>query len=111
VAANDDVPTCTLLLSVPADLTSTTVNDVRATLTHQLDQAATRPGALRSVHLDLRAATMIDSVGLNLIVALLKRVKAHGGAIIALVGHRHVERTLTFTRLHTQMQLVRAPLV
>jgi anti-anti-sigma factor len=102
-----DLPKGALLLAVPGDLISTTADTARTAFAATLDAADARQPAWNAVHLDLRNAQMIDSVGLNLLVSVIKRVKAKGGTVTAYVTHRNVERTLAFTRLNTQMQVER----
>ncbi|MFP4282371.1 MAG: STAS domain-containing protein [Opitutales bacterium] len=61
-------------------------------------------GAL--VQFDLRAARMIDSVGLNLIVSALRRAKAQDAQVRIRVSHPTVERMMTFTRIDQHAEVV-----
>ena len=50
---------------------------------------------------------MVDSVGLNLIVTLLKRVSKSGARMQIAYSSPNVLRTLTFTRLDKHVELVK----
>ena len=64
---------------------------------------------LQRIDLDLSRATMVDSVGLNLIVSVIKHVKGRDGSVRFLIGNNNVERTFRFTRLDSQAEVVRVP--
>lgn len=103
----DDKPTlqeATLALSIPGDILSTNAEDLRHRLFAELKAAVGDPGL---VEVDLSRASMVDSVGLNLLVSIIKRVKTHGGAVRFLVGNNNVERTFRFTRLDSQAEIFR----
>jgi len=55
--------------------------------------------------LDLSAAKMVGSVGLNLIVGLHKEAKKRSAKTRALVTSPHIRRTFAFTRLDTHIQI------
>jgi len=50
---------------------------------------------------------MVDSVGLNLIVTLLKRVQQRGGRMQIAYSSPNIFRTFTFTRLDKHVELVK----
>jgi anti-anti-sigma factor len=87
---------------VSGDLVSTNANAIQNEINALLDKSD-HPGNL--FRLDLSAATMIDSVGLNLVVALFKRVRKTGAKLQVLYSSQNVLRTFTFTRLDTHIQL------
>lgn len=84
------------------DILSTNVDAVRA----ELDQLFTKSPQPRSIALDLSAARLIDSVGLNLIVSVLRRVKQYGGSARIKVGHPTVRRMMAFTRIDQHAEVV-----
>lgn len=99
--------TPSLSCATAGDLTSTTAAAFR-TMIDQKIAAATRdhPG-WNLLELDLRAARMIDSVGLNLLVSVIKGVKEKGGSVRILIAHPNIQRILAFTRIdkHAEVQL------
>lgn len=94
-------------ITLPGDLTSSTVGDARVVLTAGCERLEAPGSTLRVLRIDLRRAQMVDSVGLNLLVGTIKRVRAIGGRTELLVRATNVERVLTFTRLHQIAQVVR----
>ncbi len=49
---------------------------------------------------------MIDSVGLNLLVALVRDMKAQNRKLQAVIASPNIHRTFQFTRLDQQIQVV-----
>ena len=90
---------------VESDILSTNAESVRTRLLDALQ----RPNAAADAifELDLRAARMIDSVGLNLLVWLIKKVQERGGRVRLLIADNNIERTLQFTRLSQHAEVVR----
>ena len=99
----------TFIASLQGNILSTNAQEVRAQLTAALNDPRSAAGALEVFELDVSRATMIDSVGLNLIVWLLKAVRERGARLRLIVSNVHVERTLQFTRLDQQAEVIRRP--
>jgi anti-anti-sigma factor len=59
-----------------------------------------------NLELDLRAARLIDSMGLNLVVGLVKQVQGRGGKVKSIITSRTIHRTFLFTRLEKYMEIV-----
>lgn len=93
-----------LVLNVMGNILSTNAEEIRSSMFADLNKSSARLGC---VEIDLSRAAMVDSVGLNLLVSVIKHVKSRSGSIRLLVGSNSVERTFRFTRLDTQAQLVR----
>jgi anti-anti-sigma factor len=102
---NSPVDSRTILtLLIQESLLSTNATGFRETICRELDAAsADRPPL---VEVDLRGATMVDSVGLNLLVMVIKRVQAWEGKVRLLVDDANVCRTIRFTRLDTHAEIV-----
>jgi anti-anti-sigma factor len=86
----------------PGDILSTNADSIRPelfALTENLSAGAT-------IHLDLSTARMIDSVGLNLIVSLLRRAKERKVRVRITVAHNAVKRMMTFTRIDQHAEIV-----
>jgi anti-anti-sigma factor len=96
----------TVSFSLAGDLLSTNAQAVRSELEQLLASAAAAPGHLKVFEADLRKAQMIDSVGLNLLVWLIKSVRGRDARLRLLISSVHVERTLKFTRLDQQAEVV-----
>ena len=98
----------TVSFSLPGNLLSTNASAVRQELERLLGAPGAEAGQLALFELDLKNAQMIDSVGLNLLVWLIKAVRQREGRLRITVGSVHVERTLKFTRLDKQAEIVMA---
>jgi anti-anti-sigma factor len=99
-----DSRTNVLTLPIRENLLSTNAAAFREKISRELDAAsAARPDM---VEVDLRGAQIVDSVGLNLIVMVIKRAQAWGGKIRLLVDDANVCRTFRFTRLDTHAEIV-----
>ncbi len=88
---------------VAGDLTSTTAAAYRALIDQKLAASAT----WNVIELDLRAARMVDSVGLNLLVSVIKGVKEKGGTVRIMISHPNIQRILAFTRIdkHAEVKM------
>lgn len=89
------------LLTAAGDLTSTNAEQFLAQVLSALDRA----GDAKCLELDLRAARIIDSVGLNLLVSLIKHMRARGGQVHVHVAHASVRRVLAFTRIDQHAEI------
>jgi len=105
--SNLDLQQESVTLRVPGDLVSTNADAVRNEINGLLDTAGVAPRKWDTFILDLAAAKMVDSVGLNLVVSLLKRVQARGGKMQITYSSPNIFRTFTFTRLDKHVQLVK----
>lgn len=93
----------TLRLQIREDLLSTNAAEFREKIAGELAAAAaTKPGI---VEIDLRGARMIDSVGLNLLVMVIKKAQSWQGRTRLIVDDANVRRTLQFTRLDNHAEI------
>ncbi|HWD21174.1 MAG TPA: STAS domain-containing protein [Verrucomicrobiae bacterium] len=97
----------TVNFSLAGDLVSTTARDLLAEITALLEKPEAAAFGWTTFQLDLASAKMIDSVGLNLIALLLKRVQKRGARLRILYASRNVHRTFLFTRLDKHVELVK----
>lgn len=91
------------VVHIPGDILSTNAETVRDFIFSELGAS----GTLRDVTIDLSRAVMVDSVGLNLLVTVIKQTKRAGGSVTLRVGSQNVERTFRFTRLDAHATVVR----
>ncbi len=98
----------TLNVTFPGDVLSSNVETLRKELFGLLEEPGVKQGSWSTLKLDLTGAKMIDSAGLNLIVSVIKAVKARGSNVRATVGNPNVYRTFIFTRLDKQCELAQA---
>jgi len=89
----------------PCDVLSTNAEDLRAALDQVLQAPAAVAGAFQYFDADLRAARMVDSVGLNLLVWLWRVVTARGGRLRLRICSPDIERTFRFTRLSDRAEV------
>lgn len=83
---------------VPGDILSTNADALRKEILEAID-ASGLGASWDTLVMDLRAARMVDSVGLNLLVAIIKTLGGRGRKLRLLVSSPHVKRALRFTRL------------
>ena len=105
---NLDTNTNTLSIAFPGDVLSTNVDGLRQTAFALLEPDPLKRATWKTLKLDLTAAKMVDSAGLNLIVSIIKHAKSRGAAVRATVGNPNVYRTFIFTRLDKQLDLSQA---
>jgi anti-anti-sigma factor len=103
-----DIAASTLTIAFPGDVLSTNVDSLRQQTFGLFDSQELKFGNWKTLKLDLTAAKMVDSAGLNLIVSIIKAVKGRGGSVRATVGNPNVYRTFIFTRLDKQLDLAQA---
>jgi anti-anti-sigma factor len=96
-----------LSLRVPGDLLSTNADALRTEAFALLQPGDGLAEPWTKFVLDLSSARMIDSVGLNLVVALLKRVQKRGARMQVVYSCPHVLRTFAFTRLDQHVEMVK----
>lgn len=94
-------------ITLHCDLTSTTVEQLRTELHAQLGTPANPEAAWRFFRLELAGTKMVDSVGLNLIISLLKAVQQRGATMQIVCVSPNVHRTLLFTRLDQHLELIK----
>ena len=98
--------TSCLQLTLAGDLKSTTTaalhRDVFSILAHEYARSL----QITQVELDISNATMVDSLGLNLVVSVLKWSKQRGAQLRILVGKRGVYSTMLAVGLDRQAELI-----
>jgi len=94
------------IIHAPGDLTSTTVEPVRLAADKLLMPDSVLAQGWTILRLELTTAKMIDSVGLNLLVSILKRVQKRGASMQIVCPDPNVKRTLAFTRLDHHIKLI-----
>jgi anti-anti-sigma factor len=97
-----------LTLVFEGDVVSTNAGVLRQEAFAILESEVISRADWQTLHLDLRAANMIDSMGLNLLVSIIKFAKNRGSKVTGRVANTNVQRTIMFTRLDTQMELLAA---
>jgi len=107
MTANLNLHEESVTLRVPGDLVSTNADALRDEINSLLETAGGAPRKWDAFILDLTAAKMVDSVGLNLVVSLLKRVQVRGAKMQVSYSSPNILRTFTFTRLDKHIKLVK----
>ncbi len=95
-----------LVVVVDGDILSTTAETVRANFLQVMNSDGVKRATWDRLEIDLTRAKVIDSAGLNLVVAIVKAVKARGCAVLARITSKTIHRTFVFTRLDQQVQVV-----
>jgi anti-anti-sigma factor len=94
-----------LSLVFEEDILSTNVDRLKDQIDKILELPPVKLGGVQKVLFDMKLVKMVDSMGLNLLVNLVKSEKNKGHAIAALVSSLHLHRTLLFTRMDKQMEI------
>ena len=106
VVSEFDKPSATLRLQVGGDVTSTTTGALHRDVQIILADEQTRALSIHRVELDLNAARMVDSLGLNLIITILKWAKNRDARLGIQVSKRGVYSTLLAVGLERQADLL-----
>lgn len=96
-----------LSITVPGDILSTNADALRDELFDVLESPAIKAAVWPTLKLDLTGAQMVDSVGLNLIVSLVRAVKARNGKVEAVIRSPNIHRTFKFTHLDKQIAVTK----
>ncbi len=102
-----DAGTGVLNVTIPGDILSTNADTLHDEVFALLETPEVKAGLWQTLHLNLTAAQMVDSVGLNLIVSLVRAVKVRHGNVAATVSSSNILRTFKFTRLDKQITVTK----
>ncbi|MEM9400090.1 MAG: STAS domain-containing protein [Verrucomicrobiota bacterium] len=96
-----------LVVQIPGDLLSSNVAEISG----QINEIKTNPnnfggGNWKTLTLDLCKARMVDSIGLNMLVSLIKDMKSRGGNLKVVITSKTVYRTFLATRLDKLINVV-----
>jgi anti-anti-sigma factor len=97
----------TLTLRVAGDLTSTNAEALRNEVKPMLEITKDAARTWDTFKVDLTAAKMIDSMGLNLVVGWYKRVQGLDAKMQVAYSSPNILRTFVFTRLDKHIELVK----
>jgi anti-anti-sigma factor len=95
----------TLTVVFPGDVVSSNAAALQSELFALLESPAVKRGPWDRLEADLTAAKMVDSVGLNLLVTVVRTLTAEQKKMQVSVTALHVERALKFTRLDRLMEI------
>ena len=104
---NLDATTGTFTVTFFGDLISTAVERLRPEITLLFGDLAKPDSDWKLLQLDLSTAKMVDSVGLNFIITVLKSVQKKGAKMRVKYSDQNVHRTFIFTRLDKHVELVK----
>ncbi len=96
-----------LQLDFTGDVLSTNAEQIRTEVFALFESAPVASAGWTKLVLNLHAAQMVDSVGLNLLVGLYKEAKKRGAKTSALIKSAHIQRTFAFTRLDAHIEVVK----
>jgi len=98
----------TLAVTIPGDLLSTNAEQTRTEIFALFESEAVKTTRWETLRLDLTAAKMVDSVGLNLIVALYKEAQKRRAKTTVVISNPNIQRTFLFTRLDKHLTVLMA---
>jgi anti-anti-sigma factor len=96
-----------LILRIEGDVLSTNADSIRKVVNDFLERPAEIAG-MKGFTVDLLTAKVIDSVGLNLIVELLRACRQAGCRLQVRHRNANVQRILMFTRLDQMLDVQQA---
>ena len=67
------------------------------------------PDSVRTLVLDLRGITFIDSTGLRAVIAAQERARSEGRRLVVVRGAKAVDRVLSMTQLDQRLEIVDDP--
>jgi len=91
-----------ITLVVGGNILSTNVQAVRQRVLDILGEIETGNPSWKHLHLDITAAQMIDSTGLNFLVAVSRHVKKRGVELKISVSSANIAKSFSFIRLDRQ---------
>ncbi|MES2310128.1 MAG: STAS domain-containing protein [Verrucomicrobiota bacterium] len=94
-----------LTLIFEEDILSTNVDRLKDQIDKIMELPPIKSGGIQKILFDMKSVKMVDSMGLNLLVNLVKSEKNKNHSIAALVTSLHLHRTLLFTRMDKQMDI------
>lgn len=97
--------TKTLTLKMDGDVLSTNAPVLSNQIFEVLKSPLVAEAKWVTLHMDLSAAKMIDSTGLNLLISIIRHTKSRGGAVKISITSTNIHRTMLFTRLDRQMEI------
>ena len=102
------LPPATVLLEITGDLTSGTVVQAHRAFLQGVKASTEQQRVWHTLRVDLTHARMVDSVGLNFLVSIIKRMRAEERGVELVVSHPSVIRALSFSRLDSQVTMLKA---
>lgn len=98
-------------MAVHGNILSTNVHEIRQRVLDMLAAVEQRNEVWKTLRLDLSRAQMIDSSGLNFLVALVRHVRKRNVGMHITVGSPNILKSFSFIRLDRQadVQLVSSP--
>lgn len=97
----------TLKLRLPGDLLSTNADAHRQEIFAVLESQAVKSSDWKRLEIDLSQAKMVDSAGLNLLVAITRLAKNRGATLAVKITSLNIQRTFSFTRLDQQIEVLK----
>jgi len=96
--------TAGMRFEIEGDILSSNAESLKEKIAGEL---AAAEGPVETFELSLVRTRMVDSVGLNLLVWLIKQIRVRGGKVRILLSDSNVLRTFQFTRLDREADVVR----
>lgn len=87
------------------DLLSTTVKAFREKVDQVMATQASNP-QWNVLELDLRAARFIDSVGINLIILMIRKMKDRNGSVRVRLSSNSLKRVLDYMRVNDHAEII-----
>jgi anti-anti-sigma regulatory factor len=106
---NQSIPAKGMLqILVPGNLISTNADQFRSSACSAIDAQSGVNRDWSGIEIDLTAAKMVDSAGLNAIISLIRRLNNDGKRVVIHVRDQHVYRVCMFTRLDGLAEIIRS---
>lgn len=96
----------TLAIVLPGDVKSTNAQETLEAVEKVRKESLDKGEDWQWLSLDLRKAAMVDSMGLNVFVTLIKREQNRGSKIKVLIKSLAIQRVFMATRMDKSMEMV-----
>lgn len=93
-------------IAFPENLKSSNVDQLRGEAEKFLTTRVTGDSSLSAMHMDLSRTTLVDSLGLNLLFALIQFAKKRGSKVTVLVKHTSVRLLFRTVRLDQHVEVL-----
>jgi len=97
---------CHIQYTCPGDLTSSTSKATREALEKVIQDTPNSRTPNTRLELDLTQARFVDSVGINLLVLMIRRMKETGGNVRIRISNANIKRVLTFMRVDQHAEII-----
>ncbi|OIO59348.1 MAG: hypothetical protein COZ46_02620 [Verrucomicrobia bacterium CG_4_10_14_3_um_filter_43_23] len=95
----------TLTISIPGDISSTNASEVQASIIQIVETKNVWQNKWNHLKIDLTRAEIIDSLGINVLINVQRKVKNRPCDIEIVIASSTILQLLSYTRIDQQMKI------